>query len=99
MVCLKFSSSGSMKKIPRNCLALSSFGFSMAHFVSPFVLMHQTHASTCVARHCLGLEVVCFLVSLHPDHVYPSGGLSFNKMNLVKPVHASDNSLSPSMFQ
>ena len=38
-----------------------------------------------------GLEVVCFLVSLSPDHVYPSGGLSFNEMNLVKPVHASDN--------
>ena len=46
-----------------------------------------------------GLEVVCFLVSLHPDHVYPSGGLSLIVVNLVKPVHASDNSLSPSTFQ
>ena len=34
-----------------------------------------------------------------PGPVYPSGGLSFNKINLVKPVHASDNSLSPSTFQ
>ena len=34
-----------------------------------------------------------------PGRVYPSGGLSFKKMNLVKPVHASDNSLSPSTFQ
>ena len=32
MVCSNSSSSGSMKKIPRNCLALSSFGFSIAHF-------------------------------------------------------------------
>ena len=33
IVCpLNSSSSGSMKKIPRNCLALSSFGFSIAHF-------------------------------------------------------------------
>ena len=44
-------------------------------------------------------EVVCFLVSLHPDHVYPSNDLSFNRTNLVKPVHASHNSLSPSTFQ
>ena len=46
-----------------------------------------------------GREVVCFLVSLPTDHVYPSGGLSFNKVNLVKPVHASDHSLSISTFQ
>ena len=31
--------------------------------------------------------------------VYPSGGLSFNKINLVKLVHASDNSRSSSTFQ
>ena len=42
------------------------------------------------------LEVVCFLVSLSPNHENLSGGLSFLKMNLVKPVNASDNSLSPS---
>ena len=30
---LNSSSSGSMKNIPRNLLALSSFGFSMAHFL------------------------------------------------------------------
>ena len=47
----------------------------------------------------VGLEVVCFLISLSPDHVNPSAGLSFNKMNLVLPVQASDNSLSPSKFQ
>ena len=31
MLFLKSSSSGSMKEIPLNCLALSMFGFSMAH--------------------------------------------------------------------
>ena len=45
-----------------------------------------------------GREVFCFLVGFLLDHVYPSSGLSFSKMNLVKPVHASDNS-SPSTFQ
>ena len=39
-----------------------------------------------------GREVVCFLVSLAPDHVYPSGGLSFSRTNLVNLVHASNNS-------
>ena len=46
-----------------------------------------------------GREVFCFLVSRSPDHVYPSGGLPFSRTNLVNPVHASDNSFSPSTFQ
>ena len=37
-------------------------------------------------------EVVCFLVSLPLDHVYPSGCLSFSRTNIVNPVHASDTS-------
>ena len=53
-----------------------------------------------ISGHTLsGLDFVCFLVSLPPEHENPSGGLSFNKMHLVKNVHASDNSLSPSTFQ
>ena len=56
--------------------------------------MHQTYVSTYLAIHCLD-EKLFFLVSLTPDHVFPSGGFSLNTMNLVKPVHASDNSLSP----
>ena len=98
MVCLNSSSSGSMKKIPRICLVLSSFGFSIAHFC--FALLFAA-SDTCfhMSGHTLsGLEVVSFLVCVHPDHVYPSGGLSFKK-NLVKPVHASDNSHSPSTSQ
>ena len=37
--------------------------------------------------------------SLPPDHVYQSGGFSSNTVNLVQPVHVSDNSRSPSTFQ
>ena len=99
MMSLKSSSSSSMTKIPHNCLALSSFGFSIANF---FFALRFDASDMCfhMSDHTLsGLEVVCFLVSLSPDHVYPSGGLSFNEINLVKPVHASDNSRSPSTFQ
>ena len=34
----------------------------------------------------------CFLVSLLPDHVNQSGGFFDNIVNLVKPIHAYDNS-------
>ena len=64
MVCLKSSSSGSMRKILRNFLALSSFGFSIANvcfalrFDASYICFH-------ISGHTLsGLEVVCFLVSL-----------------------------------
>ena len=99
MVCFDSSSSGSMKKIPRYCLALLSFGFSMAYFC--FALRFDA-SDICfhISGHTLsGLEVVCFLVSLLPDHVYPSSGFSSSTVNLVKPVHASDNSRSSSTFQ
>ena len=96
IVSLNSSSFGSIKKIPRNLLALSSFGVSIAHFC--FALLFAA-SEICfhISGHTLsGLRVVCFLVSLLLDHVHPSGGLSFNKMNLM---HASDNSRSSSTFQ
>ena len=101
IVRLSSSSSGSIKKMPRTLLgSYQSFGFSIAHFC---LSLRFDASDMCVhiSGHTLsGLEVVCFLVSLLPDHVYPSGGLSSsNKMNLMKPVHASDNFLSPSTFQ
>ena len=53
-----------------------------------------------ISGHTLsGLEVVCFLVSLSLDHVYPSSGFSFSTMNLVKSVHTSEKCLLPSTFQ
>ena len=33
-----------------------------------------------------GLDVSCFLVDLAPDHIYPSGAFSSNRVNCVKPV-------------
>ena len=96
MVSLNSSSFGSMKKIPRNCLALSSFGFSTAHFCFAF---RFTASDICSHMHCQVLKLFVSIVSLLPDHVHPSGGLSFNRINLVKPVHASDNSPCPSTFQ
>ena len=51
--------------------------------------------SVCVFKHLLempidfqssghklcGLDVSCFLVNFLPDHIYPSGGFSFNRVN------------------
>ena len=68
-----------------SCFALRSYASDICSHMSGHTLS--------------GREVICFLVSLLPDNVYSSGGLSLNKMNLVKPVHASDNSFSPSKFR
>ena len=97
MVCLNHSSFGSMKKIPRNLLALSNFGFLIAHFCFAFVFAASDICFHICGHTLSGLEVVCFLESLSPDHVYPSSGFSFNKMKTVEPVHESDN--YPSTFQ
>ena len=88
MVCLNSSSSGSMKKIPHNCLALSSFGLSIAHFC--FALRFDA-SDICFHRsgHTLsGLEVVCFPVKW--PFIQPNKSCEI--------VHASDNSRSSSTF-
>ena len=82
-----------------NFLRTFFFKMFLQSFASISVSMHQTYVSTFLARHWSGLEVVCFLVTLSLNHVYPSGRLSSNEMNLVKPVHESDNSRSSSTFQ
>ena len=46
-----FTSFGLIKNIPLNCLALSSFGFSIAHLFLLSSLLHQTYASTYLAIH------------------------------------------------
>ena len=84
MISSHSSSSGTMKKIRRNFLALSSFGFSIVHFD---LSLRLDASDTCfhISGHNLsGLEVVCFLVSLPLDHVYPSCGFSLKKVNLVR---------------
>ena len=84
MIPFNSSSSRSMKYIPRNLLAFSSFGFSIAHFC--FSLRFDA-SDICfhISGHNLsGLEVVCFLVSLASDHQNPSGGYSSNTVNLCE---------------
>ena len=60
----------------------ASFGFSIAYFcfslrfdASDFSFQISGHKES-------GLEVVCFLVSLYPDHVYPSGSFFIPSRNL-----------------
>ena len=48
---------------------------------------------------CITLDVGCFLVNLLPDHKNSFGGFSSKRPNWVKPVHGSDKSLDPSIFQ
>ena len=45
-----------------------------------------------------GLDVCCFLVNLHSDHIYPSGAFSSSRVYCVKPVQGSDKSRDPSTF-
>ena len=98
IMCLNSSSSGSMKYILLNCLALSIFDFSMAHFCFAFFFAASDICLHISGHISSGREVDCFLASLSTQQVYPSGGLSFNRTNLVNPVHASDNFHSPSTF-
>ena len=97
IVILNSSSSGSMKCTPLNCLAVSSFGFSIAHFLCCFLFRCIRHMIPRIWPYII--RSWGYLVprkSPHPHQVYPSGGLSFNRIN---PVHASDNSRPPSTFQ
>ena len=72
------------------------FGFSTVHLCFALFLTASDINFHIPGHTSSGREVVCFLVSLLPDLVCPSGGLSFSRTNLENPVHASDNSLSPS---
>ena len=60
---------------PLNCRALSLNWFSAHHCFTLFFAASDMcfHIS---GRTLSGREVVCFLVILSPDHVYPSGGWS-----------------------
>ena len=92
-------SSGSMKWIPRNLLASSSFGFSIAHLCFSLSLAFFDIPLQSSGHEWSGLDVACRFVSLSPDHMYPSGGFLLNRVNWVKPVQESDKSLDPSIFQ
>ena len=70
----------------------TTFAYPSAGRASSIVFQSSGHGRS-------GLEVCCFLVNLHPDHIYPSGGFSSNRVKCVKPVQGSDKSLDPSIFQ
>ena len=99
MMSLYSSSLGSIEQIPLKSLACSSFGFSITH--SCFSLLWAAFPILVQASGHMwsGRDVVWIFVSLTPDHIYPFGGVSFNYVNLVKPVHESDRFRFPSPFQ
>ena len=99
IVSLNSSPFGSVKNIPLKCLALSSSGFSIAHLCFAFFFAASDMCFHIFGHTLSGREGVCFLVSLTRDPCVPIRWPLGQKMNLVKPVHASDNSLSPSTFQ
>ena len=59
----------------------------------------QCHVFQSSGQRWSGLDVICFLVSLPPDHENASGGFSSNRLNCVKPVQGSGKSQDPSIFQ
>ena len=76
-----------------------SFGFSIAHSCFSLSLTFLPNFVQSSGHKWSGLDVDCRLVSLSPDHIYPSGGFSSNRANWVKPVQETDKSLDPSIFQ
>ena len=72
MISLHSSSSGSMKQIPRNFRALSSFGFVSPTFASLYVLMHQTYVSKFLTTKCLVWRSFVFLpISHRTTYIHP----------------------------
>ena len=67
-----------------------SFGFSTAHFRFALLFAASDICFHISGHNLSGLQVVCFLVSLSLEHVYPFGGFSLNVASLVKPIHVSD---------
>ena len=86
MVSLNSLSSGSMKWIPRNLHALSSFGFAIAHLCFSLSWAFLADPLQSSGHKWSGLDVACRFVSVHLDHIYPSGGFSLHRVNWAKPV-------------
>ena len=73
--------------------------FPRTTFTSPSAWHASPLISRALAMDDLAWMQVVFLGNLSPDHMYPSGGFSSNRVNCVKPVQGSDKSRDPSMFQ
>ena len=99
VVSMNFMSSGSMKLMPFNFLALSSFGFSKAQ--SAFSLRWAAFdiPDQIAGHEWSSLDVAWIFLSLSSsDDVYPSECFSFNVI-CVKPLQCSGRSGPPSTFQ
>ena len=99
IISLNSSSAGSRKQIPRFFSSIVKLRTSIAHFFFSLRFDASDISFQTSGHRESSLDVVCFLVSPLPDHVYPSGVFSSIIVNLVTPVHVSDNSRSPSTFQ
>ena len=75
------------------------FGFSIAYSCFSLLCAASPILTQASGHMWSGRDVVWIFVSLLPEHTYPLGGVSFNDVNLVKPVHESDRLLFPSTFQ
>ena len=73
--------------------------YRVSHFCLSFSLAFLPNFTESSDHRWSGLDGTCLFVSLTPDHIYPSGGFSSNRINRVKPVQESDKSLDPSIFQ
>ena len=67
--------------------------------VSPFAENSSTCSTIPLATNAGAWTLLEFVLNVLVDHVYPSGGAVFNKVNWVTPVHGPGCSMSPSTFQ
>ena len=82
--------------VSEHCQVLA-FLFTIIVFLGS-VRLYQ-FSSNLLDIHDLVLGAACIFVILHQDHMYPFGGFSFNRVNLVNPLHESDKCLLESTFQ
>ena len=92
IVSLNSSSFGSMKNIPLNCLALSGFGFLDSPFLLRFTFRYIGHMLPRIWPYIVRTRGCLFPCKSLTGPCISVRWPFFNKMNLVKPVHASDNS-------
>ena len=55
--------------------------------------------SDCTCQNVACGRCISLQVNLSPDHVYPPGGVHFNRVDWVKPVHCPESIRSQSTFK
>ena len=88
-------------RVPRSCATENTYKFWLLD--GPSLLLFTFgciwHVFPHFWPHIVGSWCRVFPRQYPSRPCYPSIGFSFNTMNLVEPVHASDNCLLPSTFQ